>query len=57
MRARIAALTLVSASEDKLVLWGWARGGTRAQVPVPHAEFVAKFRQWAAAGGPCPPSR
>jgi hypothetical protein len=23
-------------------------------VPVPRAEFVAKFKQWAAAGGPCP---
>jgi hypothetical protein len=23
-------------------------------VPVPHDELVAKFKQWAAAGGPCP---
>jgi hypothetical protein len=23
-------------------------------VSVPHDEFVAKFKQWAAAGGPCP---
>jgi len=41
-------------STDKLVLWGWSPGGDRAPVPVPHADFVAKFRQWAAAGGPCP---
>lgn len=41
-------------AEDKLVLWGWQPGGNRAPVPVPHAEFVAKFKQWAAAGGPCP---
>jgi hypothetical protein len=41
-------------SEDKLVLWGWDPGGDRAPVSVPHAEFVAKFKQWAAAGGPCP---
>ena len=41
-------------SEDKLVLWGWHPGGNRAPVPVPHDEFVAKFKQWAAAGGPCP---
>ncbi len=41
-------------SEDKLVLWGWAPGGERAPVSVPHAEFVAKFKQWADAGGPCP---
>jgi len=41
-------------SEDKLVLWGWNPGGQRAPVPVPHAEFVAQFTRWAAAGGPCP---
>jgi hypothetical protein len=41
-------------AEDKLVLWGWDPGGERAPVSVPHAEFVAKFKQWAAAGGPCP---
>ena len=41
-------------SEDKLVLWGWKPGGQRAPVPVPHDEFVAKFRQWAEAGAPCP---
>ncbi|WP_363800355.1 hypothetical protein ABU614_09700 [Lysobacter firmicutimachus] len=41
-------------SEDKLVLWGWAPGGDRAPVPVPHPEFVAAFKTWADAGGPCP---
>jgi len=41
-------------AEDKLVLWGWNPGGARAPVSVPHAEFVAAFSQWAAAGGPCP---
>ena len=41
-------------SEDKLVLWGWNPGGTRAPVSVAHTEFVAKFKQWTAAGGPCP---
>jgi hypothetical protein len=41
-------------SEDKLVLWGWNPGGNRAPVPVPHAEFVAIFRTWVDAGGPCP---
>jgi len=40
-------------SEDQLVLWGWDPGGERAPVAVPHAEFVAKFTQWAEAGGPC----
>ena len=48
-----AALT-THVSEDKLVLWGWTPGGARAPVSVPHDEFVAKFKQWAAAGGPCP---
>jgi mono/diheme cytochrome c family protein len=48
-----AALT-AHVSEDKLVLWGWTPGGARASVSVPHDEFVAKFKQWAAAGGPCP---
>lgn len=41
-------------SEDSLVLWGWQPGGRRAPVSVPHDVFVARFRQWAAAGGPCP---
>ncbi|RJG13998.1 hypothetical protein D3879_12525 [Pseudomonas cavernicola] len=41
-------------SEDKLVLWGWNPGGTRAPVPVAHDEFVAQFKLWADAGGPCP---
>jgi hypothetical protein len=41
-------------SSDSLVLWGWQPGGARAPVSVPHEEFVAKFKQWAAAGGPCP---
>lgn len=41
-------------AEDGLVLWGWKPGGVRAPVSVPHAEFVAAFKRWAAAGGPCP---
>jgi hypothetical protein len=41
-------------SEDSLVLWGWHPGGERAPVSVPHDVFVARFKQWAAAGGPCP---
>jgi hypothetical protein len=41
-------------SEDKLVLWGWNPGGQRAPVPIAHSEFVAHFKRWAAAGGPCP---
>ncbi len=43
--------------EDKLVLWGWDPGGARAPVPVPHDQFVARFKEWAAAGGPCPGGR
>jgi hypothetical protein len=41
-------------AEDKLVLWGWSPGTGRAPVSVPHAEFVAAFRAWVAAGAPCP---
>src|SRR5688572_7008762 len=43
--------------EDKLVLWGWSPGHGRVPVPVPHDQFVASFKQWAAAGGPCPPKQ
>jgi len=42
-------------SGDPLVLWGWAPGAGRRPVAVPHAEFVAAFKRWADAGGPCPP--
>ena len=48
-----AALTK-HVAEDKLVLWGWNPGGERAPVPVPHDQFVAAFKTWADAGGPCP---
>jgi isoquinoline 1-oxidoreductase beta subunit len=41
-------------SNDKVVLWGWEPGGTRAPVPVSHDEFVTAFKTWVAAGGPCP---
>lgn len=50
------AALLKHVSEDKLVLWGWKPGGNRAPVSVPHAEFVAQFKLWADAGGPCPAS-
>jgi hypothetical protein len=42
-------------TSDKLVLWGWHPGVGRAAVSVPHEEFVAKFKQWMAAGAPCAP--
>ena len=41
-------------SSDPLVLWGWDPGTGRKPVPVPHADFVAAFKRWADAGGPCP---
>jgi mono/diheme cytochrome c family protein len=41
-------------AEDKLVLWGWAPGGNRVPVPVPHDQFVAAFRTWMDGGAPCP---
>jgi len=42
-------------TEDKLVLWGWNPGAGRKPVDVPHAEFVAAFKEWIDAGAPCPP--
>ena len=41
-------------SSDPLVLWGWAPGAGRKPVRIPHDRFVAEFKTWAAAGGPCP---
>lgn len=49
----LAAL-LEHVSHDKLVLWGWNPGVGRDPVPISHAEFVAKFKQWVEAGAPCP---
>ena len=51
---RDLAALLKHNAEDKLVLWGWSPGVGRAPVDVPHDEFVAAFRRWADAGGPCP---
>ncbi len=41
-------------AEDELVLWGWNPGEGRTPIPMPHEEFVAKVKQWQAAGAPCP---
>jgi hypothetical protein len=41
-------------AEDGLVLWGWAPGGERAPVSVPHPQFVAAFKEWVSGGMPCP---
>jgi hypothetical protein len=51
---KTAAQLVEHVAEDKLVLWGWAPGGNRAPVSVPHAEFVAAFKDWVAGGMPCP---
>ncbi len=42
-------------SSDPLVLWGWSPGAGRDPVSVPHEVFVAKFKEWVAAGAPCSP--
>ena len=39
---------------DPLVLWGWNPGKGRTTPPLPHDEFVASFKAWTDAGGPCP---
>ena len=41
-------------ANDKLVLWGWAPGGKREPVSVPHPQFVTELKAWAGAGAPCP---
>ena len=41
-------------TNDKLVLWGWEPGVGRKPVDVPHAEFVAAFREWMDKGAHCP---
>jgi hypothetical protein len=48
------AALITHVAEDKLVGWGWQPGGVRVPVPISREEFVARFKQWAAAGGPCP---
>jgi hypothetical protein len=48
------AALLEHVSADKLVLWGWDPGVGRAPVDVPHAEFLAAFREWMEKGAHCP---
>jgi hypothetical protein len=38
---------------DELVSWGWHPGVGRAAVPISRDEFVARFKDWIAAGAPC----
>lgn len=49
----LAAL-LEHVTSDELVLWGWNPGQGRQPVSIPHAQFVAAFKQWVDAGAPCP---
>ena len=48
------AALITHVSEDRLVAWGWNPGGARDPIPVPRGVFIAKFKEWAVAGGPCP---
>lgn len=41
-------------TEDKLVLWGWNPGEGRTLPPMSHADFAAKFADWAKYGAACP---
>lgn len=41
-------------SNDKLVAWGWAPGGTRQPVPISKAEFILLLEKWQSLGAPCP---
>lgn len=48
---------LAHVSDDPLVAWAWAPGGSRFPVPVPKEEFVKGIKAWADAGAPCPERR
>ena len=41
-------------SHDGLVLWGWNPGEGRTLPPLPHAEFVARFKEWVDKGAAVP---
>jgi hypothetical protein len=41
-------------AKDELVAWGWNPGEGRNPIAMPRDEFVAKVKQWQAAGAPCP---
>ena len=45
---------LTHMSDDPLVAWAWAPGGSRAPVPVARDKFVKGIQAWAEAGAPCP---
>jgi hypothetical protein len=53
-RGRDLAALLAHVSSDPLVLWAWKPGGHRTTPPLSHDDFVAAFRIWVDAGGPCP---
>ena len=53
-RGRDLSALIEHVDKDPLVQWGWSPGPGRTPVPVPHDDFVAAMRAWAAAGGPCP---
>jgi len=42
-------------TSDKIVNWGWNPGPGRTTPPLPHQQFVDKFRQWVDRGAPCEP--
>jgi hypothetical protein len=48
------AQLLEHVSHDPLVLWGWNPGEGRTTPPLAHDVFVARFKTWVDAGGPCP---
>jgi len=39
---------------DRLVLWAWNPGGTRAPPPVSHEAAIDALAAWLKAGAPCP---
>ena len=51
---RTQLVQLVEHVQAPLVAWGWNPGEGRTAIPGSHADFVAKVKQWADAGGGCP---
>lgn len=48
---------IVEHMNTPLVLWARSPGAGRTPVPMPHQEFIAKIKEWAAEGAACPAAR
>jgi hypothetical protein len=46
--------SLILHMSTPVVMWGWAPGGDRTRVPMPHDEFVKQMQIWVAGDMACP---